>query len=66
MLVLAEAGARNALAAKPSLDRDATRKLAEALFPGETLEPIGNTPSGRWTPRDKAPRRAPNLEYMDS
>lgn len=42
MLVLADSGARNALAAKPSLDREATQKLADSLFPGEKLEPIGD------------------------
>lgn len=42
MLVLAEANAREALAAKPTLDREATSKLATALFPGEKLEPIGD------------------------
>jgi len=42
MLVLAESDAREALAGKPALDRDATSKLASALFPGEKLEPIGN------------------------
>ncbi|MDO9014459.1 MAG: hypothetical protein Q7U84_06755 [Polynucleobacter sp.] len=42
MLVLADANARDVLAAKPSLDRAATRKLADTLFPGEKLEPIGD------------------------
>ncbi len=42
MLVLADLNAREALAAKPSLDREATVKLANALFPGEKLEPIGD------------------------
>lgn len=42
MIVLADANARDALAAKPSLDRAATWKLATALFPGERLEPIGD------------------------
>lgn len=42
MLVLADSDARNALAAKPSLDREATQKLADSLFPGEKLEPIGD------------------------
>lgn len=41
MLVLANASAREALVVKPLLDRDATLKLANALFPGEKLEPIG-------------------------
>jgi len=42
MLVLAHANARDSLAAKPALDREATLNLASALFPGETLEPIGD------------------------
>lgn len=42
MLVLANSNAREALAAKPQLDREATMKLASALFPGEKLEPIGD------------------------
>lgn len=42
MLVLADSNARDALAAKPSLDRRATQKLADSLFPGEKLEPIGD------------------------
>jgi len=40
MLVLADSNARDALAAKPPLDRAATQKLADTLFPGEKLEPI--------------------------
>lgn len=42
MLVYADSNAREALAAKPQLDRVATQKLANALFPGEKLEPIGD------------------------
>lgn len=42
MLVLADTNARDALAAKPTLDRAATLKLAHSLFPGEKLEPIGD------------------------
>lgn len=42
MLVLSNASAREALVVKPPLDRDATLKLANALFPGEKLEPIGD------------------------
>ena len=42
MLVLADSDAREALAAKPALDRSATQKLAHALFPGEKLAPIGD------------------------
>jgi|GEM_PF-1567772 len=41
MLVLADSNARDALAVKPSLDREATQKLSEILFSEETLEPIG-------------------------
>lgn len=41
MLVIADANAREALSAKPSLDREATWKLAAALFPDEKLDPIG-------------------------
>jgi len=40
MLVYADANAREALAAGPELDREATQKLASALFPGEKLEPL--------------------------
>ena len=42
MLVLADSNAREALAANPSLDREATVRLANALFPSEKLEPIGD------------------------
>lgn len=42
MLVLADSNAREALAAKPQLDRAATQKLAETLFPEERLEEIGD------------------------
>ncbi|WP_150427586.1 hypothetical protein [Dechloromonas sp. CZR5] len=42
MLVLANFNAREALAAKPPLDREATQKLANTLFPGEKLEQIGD------------------------
>jgi len=42
MLVLADSNARDAFTANPSLDREATQKLAETLFPGERLEPIGD------------------------
>jgi hypothetical protein len=42
MLVLANSNARDALAANPPLDREATQKLANTLFPGEKLEPIGD------------------------
>lgn len=42
MLVLADSNARDALASQPTLDREATRKLADTLFPGEKLVPIGD------------------------
>ena len=42
MLVLANSNAREALAGSPPLDREATQKLANTLFPGEKLEPIGD------------------------
>jgi len=42
MLVLADSNAREAFAVKPRLDREATSKLAAALFPGEKLELVGD------------------------
>ncbi len=42
MLVLADTNAREALGAIPPLDREATRKLADTLFPDEKLEFIGD------------------------
>lgn len=42
MLVIANASAREALAAKPFLDRESTQTLATALFPGEKLERLGD------------------------
>ncbi len=42
MLVLADSNARDALAAKPSLHKAATQKLADSLFPGEKLKPNGD------------------------
>lgn len=42
MLVLSDFNAREALAAKPLLDREATQKLANLLFPDERLESIGD------------------------
>ncbi|WP_377154808.1 DUF6928 family protein [Roseateles sp. UC29_93] len=41
MLVISDGDARAALEGQPALDRDATRALAERLFPGESLELIG-------------------------
>ncbi len=40
MLVYSASSAREALAANPSLDRDATIRFASALFPKEKLEPL--------------------------
>jgi hypothetical protein len=37
MLVLADTNARGALAAKPQLDREATQRLANTLFPGISI-----------------------------
>jgi hypothetical protein len=42
MLVFASSNAREALAANPRLDREATHQLATALFPDEKLEAIGD------------------------
>jgi hypothetical protein len=42
MIVYADLNAREAIEVRPQLDRDATRKLAGALFPGEKLEPLGD------------------------
>jgi hypothetical protein len=40
MLVYADVDAREALRARPELDRAATAKLAVTLFPAETLDPL--------------------------
>lgn len=42
MIVYAESNAREAFKARPRLDREATQRLATALFPGEELEPAGD------------------------
>jgi len=42
MLVLADSNAREALAARSAMNREATLKLARALFRGEKLERIGD------------------------
>src|SRR6185436_5999223 len=42
MLVLSESNARDTLAARPQLNREATQKLANTLFPGDKLELIGD------------------------
>lgn len=41
MLVYADSSAREALGARPQLDREATQRLASTLFPGEKLELLG-------------------------
>jgi hypothetical protein len=40
MLVYADDNARDALRARPALDREATTKLVGELFPEEKLEPL--------------------------
>lgn len=40
MLVLADSDARQALAVRPELDREGTRRLVTQLFPREKLEPL--------------------------
>jgi hypothetical protein len=52
MLVYADVDARASLAAKPALDREATRRLADALFPGERLEPAGEGDLSHTCPPD--------------
>lgn len=52
MLVLADSSAREALAAGPALDREATRRLAGSLFPGEKLEPVGDGDLSHTCPPD--------------
>lgn len=52
MLVLAESNARTALASRPQLDREASANLASTLFPGEKLEPIGDTDLAYTCPPD--------------
>ncbi len=42
MLVGTSGSARDALAAQPQLDRDATMRLAQRLFPKERLEPLAD------------------------
>lgn len=44
MLVYSETSAREALKNAPQLDRDATTRLAQDLFPDETLEPLAAEP----------------------
>lgn len=52
MLVLADSNAREALATKPQLDREATKNLAITLFPGEKLEAIGDVDLSYTCPPD--------------
>ena len=52
MLVYADANAREALGAKPQLDRAATQKLAGTLFPGEKLDPAGEGDLSHTCPPD--------------
>jgi hypothetical protein len=42
MIVYADANARDALSARPQLNRDATHKLATALFPKAKLSPLAD------------------------
>lgn len=42
MLVYSDGDAREALARRPALDREATETFVRKLFPGETLKPIGD------------------------
>lgn len=53
MLVIAETDARQALAAKPELDREATERLARTLFPEERLEPMEDGDLSFTNPPDK-------------
>jgi len=41
MLVVADSNPRQALAAEPTLDVEASQRLAAALYPNQRLEPIG-------------------------
>lgn len=42
MLVYSHGDAREALSRRPTLDRDATAKFVQSLFPGETLKLMGD------------------------
>jgi hypothetical protein len=53
MLVYAVESAREALAASPFLDREATAKLAAKLFPDEKLEPIADGDLSYTNPPDE-------------
>ena len=50
MLVIADTNAREALARKPTLDRDATRTMAGTLFPDDKLTPLGDGDLSRTCP----------------
>ncbi len=53
MLVMSNGSAREALAASPELDRQATTDLAHQLFPGEELEPLDDGSLGWTNPPNK-------------
>jgi hypothetical protein len=52
MLVYADANARLALEVQPELDREATKRFARELFPGEKLEPIDDGDLSDTSPPD--------------
>jgi hypothetical protein len=52
MLVYADRDAREALAKRPALDRDATARAAAALFPKNKLEPLGDGDLSNTSPPD--------------
>jgi len=52
MLGLADSDARAALARLPALDRDAAEAQVERLFPGKTLEPLGEGDLSNTDPPD--------------
>jgi hypothetical protein len=52
MLVYADVNARDALKARPPLDRELTLRLAHTLFPREKLEPMGDTDLSNTCPPD--------------
>lgn len=52
MLVYAEGSAREILAARPTLDRDATARLAAKLFPKDRLEPLADGSLAYTSPPD--------------
>lgn len=52
MLVYADRDAREALKGRPALDREATSKVAAALFPKDKLEPLGDGDLSNTCPPD--------------